>query len=372
MRPVSCNFMSHYITIFFLLLLLTFCTDKKSNEKAIDCNVTVNLDLRKISTDTLDIDWKGINREKYSWSFFADNEGICRLSSDTLFISTHQGFGPSNTLDITIANGKWEAVLIEHDCTYGHKYKVIKQSLELNKSTFMIGDTITGKLFYQAVYVWDTIKNIVDTTTISGKFKLKIRDKYFDWNSLQAANKYKELLEILLKAKADTVTHVQFRQCGLTSLPIELRKFKNLESLVLNENDFKNADLSMLCEFKKLKILQIDNCNLSKVPESIFCLKNLEELSLFGNEISSLPKEMFFLTKIIDLQLGDNLLTILPNEILNLKKLKRLVITGKMERNNIEKLPTNFFNVLQSLTEFYPPDFLKADEYKDYKPKFNL
>lgn len=350
---------------------MTSCTDKKSNQETIDNNVAVNLDLRKISTDTLDINWKGRNREKYPWSFFADNEGICRLSNDTLFISTHQGFGPSNSLDITIVNGKWEAVLFEHNCTYGHKYKVIKQSLELNKSTFKIGDTLTGKLFYQAVYVWDTVKNVIDTTTILGKFNLKIRDKYFNRDSLDAENHYKELLVKLLNTRPDTVTQLQLWKCGLTSLPTELRKFKNLETLELNDNDFKAADLSMLCEFKKLKYLAIDNCNLTEVPASIFCLKDLEKLSLFNNDISALPTELFQLTKIEELQLGGNLLTTLPNEILKLKKLKMLEISGGMKRNNIAKLPPNFFKTLNNLTEFYSPDFMKEDEYKDYKPKEN-
>src|SRR5690606_14284980 len=234
--------MRHCITITFLLFILTSCTDKKSSQNTIDNSVTVDLDIRKSLTDTLDINWKGRNREKYPWSFFSDNAGICNLSNDTIFIRTHQGYGPSNSLDITIANGKFEVVLFEHNCTYSHKYKVLKQSLELNKSTFRIGDTLTGKLFYQAIYVWDTVKNVVDTTTISGKFNLKIRDKYFNRDSLDAENNYKELVVTLSNTNPDTVTQLQLLKCGLTSLPTELKKFKNLESLELNDNDFKTAD----------------------------------------------------------------------------------------------------------------------------------
>lgn len=363
--------MRHCITLTFLLFLLTSCTDRKASKNTIDNNVAVNLDLRKLLTDTLDINWKGRHREKYPWSFFADNAGICRLSNDTIFISTHQGFGPSNSLDITIVNGKFEIKLFEHNCTYGHKYKPLKQSLELNKSTFQIGDTLSGKLYYQAIYVWDTVKNVVDTTTISGKFNLKIRDKYFDRDSLDAENNYKELLLTLLNSRPDTLTQLQLWKCGLTSLPSELRKFKNLETLELNENDFKTADLSMLCVFKKLKYLAIDKCNLTEVPASIFCLKDLEKLSLYNNDIITLPTELFQLTKIEELQLGGNLLTILPNEILKLKKLKMLEISGSMKRNNIVKLPPNFFKTLNHLTKFYAPDFMKEDEYKDYNPKEN-
>jgi hypothetical protein len=371
------------MTIMFLLFTLTSCTDKKSKEAVMDNTVIFNTDLQQSSSDTLDINWAGGTldvdwgdgkihpNKKYPFSFFSDNAGICNLSNDTIFIKTYQGFGPSNSLDITISKGKFEIVLFEHNCTYSHKYTLLKQSLELNKSTFQIGDTLTGKLYYQATYVWDTIKNVVDTTTISGKFNLKIRDKYFDRDSLDAENNYKELLVTLSNTKPDTVTQLQLWKCGLTSLPTELRKFKNLETLELNDNDFKTADLSMLCEFKKLKYLAIDKCNLTEVPTSIFCLKDLERLSLFNNDISVLPTDLFQLTKIEELQLGGNLLTTLPNEILKLKKLKMLEISGGMKRNNIAKLPPNFFKTLIYLTEFYSPDFMKEEEYKDYKPKEN-
>ena len=359
------------------------CTDKKSIEATLDNKVKINNNLKQTKSDTLDINWSGGTldvdwgdgkihpNKKYPFSFFSDNAGICNLSKDTIFIRTHQGYGPSNSLDITITNGIFEVVLFEHNCTYSHKYKVLKQNLELNKSIFQIGDTLTGKLFYQAIYVWDTVNNIVDTTTIFGKFNLKIRDKYFDRDSLDTENNNKELLVILSNTKPDTVTQLQLWKCGLTSLPNELSKFKNLETLGLNYNNFKNTDLFRLCEFKKLRILQIDNCNLSKIPESIFCLINLEELSFFNNDISVLPTELFSLTKIRELQLGGNLLTKLPNEILNLKKLEMLEISGGLKRNNIEKLPNNFFKIMLNLTEFYPPDFMNEEEYKDYKPKEN-
>jgi len=348
-----------------------------------DNNIIINTELKQSSSDTLDINWTGgtLNADwgdgkihpnkKYPFSFFSDSVGICNLSNDTIFIRTRQGYGPSNSLDITIANEKFEIELFENNCTYRHKYNIIKQSLELNKSIYHIGETLTGKLYCQAIYVWDTVKNVVDTTTISGKFNLKIRSKYFDRDSLDVEINFKELLETLSNTKPDTVIQLQLWNCGLTSLPTELRKFKNLETLELNDNDFKTADLSMLCDFKKLKYLEIDNCNLTEIPTSIFCLKDLEKLSLFNNDLSVLPTKLFQLAKIEELQLGGNLLTTLPNDILKLKKLRMLEISGGMKRNNIAKLPPNFFKTLNHLTEFYSPDFMNEDEYKAYKPKEN-
>lgn len=329
-----------------------------------DTIVKINSSLVKYPTDTLDISWKGNwwdgkvrPNKNYPFSF-GDEEGICNLTNDTLKIYTHHGYGPSNSLEIRIVKNIFFVNMIEHDCTYGHEYKTLQQSLSINKSTFKIGDTLIGELFYQGIYVWDSVKNVIDTTTISGKFKLKIRNKNFDSDSLVAENNYKRLLVNLLELNPDSTTILFLVRCGLKSLPTELRKFKNLESLVLDGNNFKEVDLSMLCEFKKLKFLQISNCNLIKIPQSIFCLKALEKLDLFNNEIQLLPTGLFQLTNITELQLGGNLLTSLPEEILNFKKLKMLDISGRGSRNNIKKLPANFFKVMENLLTFYPPDSL--------------
>lgn len=243
---------------------------------------------------------------------------------------------------------------------------MLQQSLELNTSNFKIGDTLIGQLFYKAIFVVDSAYNVIDTNVISVKFRLPIRGKFFDNDSLKLEKNIQYLPVSLSSKQPDTVTKLGIPNCGLTELPIELKKFKNLTRLEIYDNNLENADLSMLCNFKKLKALKLENCNLTEIPASIFCLKSLEELSLFDNNINALPKQLFVLTNIKSLELGGNLLTSLPNEILKLKNLELLNISG-YNRNNIEHLPLNFFKELKKIKEFYPPDFMREIEYKDFK-----
>lgn len=376
--------MRHFLTLTILIFILSTCIDKKSSQEIGQNNVTFNASLKKSQKDTLIIKWRGGTLDascvdgkihpitKFSFGYFSDNKGICNLLKDGLSISTHRGYGPGRThsLEISIFRGKFDIKLYENNCTYIHKYKMFKQSLELNKSIFKIGDTLTGKLFYQAID-WDSIKNVVDTTTISGIFQLKIRNKDFNEDSLIVEDNYKKLLVTLSNPKPDSITSLVIWKCGLTDLPVELAKFKNLEILKFGENDFKNADLSILNKFNKLRFLTIRDCKLVEVPPSIFNLKNLEGLDLFNNNITSLPKELFKLNRIKELQLGGNLLKVIPEEILNLRELQMLEISGSGYRNDIEKLPADFFKKLSKLTEFYPPDGMNKSVYREYKSQEN-
>lgn len=357
-----------YLISSLAVFLLYSCRHKQPVNENINRDVLVNVKLSKLESDTLHI-W---SRRKQGRDAFRDEDGISRLSNDTIFVKCYRGFMQTDNIDITIFRGKFEVVLGESNCTYHHKYRIINQHLELNKSSAQIGDTLIGKLFCKGIYVSDSANNLVDTTTISGKFKLRVRGKYFDYDSLEAEHNYTALLNEFSNKRPDTVTQLRLEMCGLTSLPMELEKFKNLEFLVLSRNDFKNADLSLLCKFKKLTHLEIQDCNLVTFPESIFCLKNLETLDLAFNDITVLPKQMFTLTKIKELQLCGNLLTNIPNEILNLKNLQMFEISGEDLRNNILKLPPNFFKILNKLTEFYPPHFMDESEYKDYREPEDL
>ncbi len=304
--------------------------------------------------------------KKYSFNYFDDNAGMCRLSGDTLFISTRQGYGPSNSLNISIFERKYLVKLMELNCTYFHDYTTIKQSLKINKSSFHVGDTLTGELFYQATYVWDSIMNVVDTTTVSGKFKLKIRSENFNRDSLWVENNRKKMFITLSNTKAETVKRLNLSNCGLASLPNDLTRFINLESLELEGNNLNRSDLHQLCQLTKLKSLTLDNCNLNKIPSGVFCLKSLEKINLFNNNLKYLPAELFTLTEMQELQLGGNLLISLPNGILKMKKLRMLEISGSDDRNKIVKLPTNFFKTLKNIDEFYSPDIMPKSAYKEF------
>lgn len=352
-----------------ILLLIISCASATKHDTTHSDGIIVNPHLTKTAGERLEIDWTGIARNKYGLEYFADSISICRMDGDTLFLEMHQGFGPSNYLEMRIHKDSIGIHLAEYDCTYGHHYTNIQQSLELNTLDFKLQDTLIGHLYYQATFVWDSTKNIADTAIISGKFKVPIHSKFYTTDSLRMERNIKEMNLIFSNERPDTITHLDLSNCGLRTLPHALEKFQNLEYLRLDDNHFQEADFSLLCSMKNLKELQLRRCQLKQIPPQIFCLTQLKILDVFRNEISVLPKEIAQFRDLEVLQLGSNLLAELPPELFELKKLRTLEISGAASRNSITRLPEGFFDHFPHLEEFYAPSSLPYEEYKAFKEK---
>ncbi len=91
-------------------------------------------------------------------------------------------------------------------------------------------------------------------------------------------------------------------------------------------NQFSESFLSQFCKLEHLRTFRVIYCGkmVTKIPQSIHCLKNLEELDFSGNEIKEIPKTLGSLRNLERLDLSYNLLRFLPKSMKNLKKLKVL------------------------------------------------
>ncbi len=381
-----------YSTIVCIAILIIFsqCDRVRNKNNTIGNNISYDTTLNKKMEDTLKIRWQRADPDHPATGLaFNDNNAFCTLSHDSLHIKFHRG---GIGLYIDVSNKKYWIQLNENSCTYRIKYKIIDQRFIINKSNFKVGDTITGLLFCKVIGSRDSLNKTVDSATISGKFKLKIRDEIFNWSSLDQEARHQELISELSNSRADTIKQFTIKRCGIDSIPVGLAKFKNLEELEISGVDLKNSDLSILCQFKKLKYLEISGvhlkntdlsilcqcrklkhlnvsgCNISKLPNCLFSLNNLIELNISGNEITTLPSELFTMKKLTILKASFNLLTTIPDEILNLYNLKVLDIDGRGPRNNIKKLPKGLFKKLSRLEEFNPPHCMDSSEYKDLEP----
>lgn len=98
----------------------------------------------------------------------------------------------------------------------------------------------------------------------------------------------------------------------------------------------------------KLKSLYFDYNNLEKIPLTIGNLKKLQILNLNSNYLKSLPLEICNLGNLIRLRIYNNRLEEIPESIGNLKKLVYL----NCENNNIKKLPNSIeqLTLLEHLT----------------------
>jgi Leucine-rich repeat (LRR) protein len=92
---------------------------------------------------------------------------------------------------------------------------------------------------------------------------------------------------------------------GLTKLPEYVTGLTDLEVLNISNNKISGALPSQMQKLQKLKVLSASNNLMTGVPAEIGQLKNLEVLDLSNNQLTGLP-----------------------NELANLKKLKTFNISG--------------------------------------------
>jgi len=199
------------------------------------------------------------------------------------------------------------------------------------------------------------INKIMPGQTIDVKFKLKApKDIYELLNfKVETTTNYKgkviiNLLDIRTKPfldlntasmmNPDSITSLDLSENGLTELPQELAKFKNLRYLNLSNNRLVSID--NLPVFKNLRFLDISNNVIGILPASICELKELEEVNAENNQIKSIPSGFPNLVNLKILNLGNNKLTEF-NTITNCKNLIKL----NLGQNNISQIPDDIIQM---------------------------
>lgn len=89
--------------------------------------------------------------------------------------------------------------------------------------------------------------------------------------------------------------------------------------------------------------LELDNMDLTSIPESIGALTTLKHLDLQGNRLTSIPDSIGQLTNLETLLLNQNKLTGLPRSLLNLKNLQKCnILYNKFVPENVpEEITTD-------------------------------
>ncbi|MGF2011026.1 COR domain-containing protein [Nostoc sp. DedVER01b] len=134
-----------------------------------------------------------------------------------------------------------------------------------------------------------------------------------------------QLLQIIEQAARLKVTILKLSGKGLTTLPPEIGKLTNLQTLYLSNNQLS----SLPPEIEKLANLQafyLGSNQLSSLPPEIEKLTNLQTLNLSNNQLSSLPPEIEKLINLQTLNLGINQLSSLSPEIGQLTNLQMLYL----------------------------------------------
>lgn len=142
------------------------------------------------------------------------------------------------------------------------------------------------------------------------------------------------------------VSKLDLSNMGLTTLPTDLFKCKNLRKLNLSNNYIKTipAELSNLkklrnldlsyneistlysknFDFQKLEVLILRSNRIKKLPWQIGNLAKLKILNLSGNSLTNLPTEINKMNELAELNLANNLFTKFPDIILSVPTLKTI------------------------------------------------
>lgn len=158
----------------------------------------------------------------------------------------------------------------------------------------------------------------------------------------KAVNTGPKLTEVQIKARisvAKSTGKLDLSGAGLTRIPSEVLKIKDLEELAINGNEFDEIPPEVV-GFKNLKRLGAAGNRIAHVPKEIGDLEELEGLWLHGNQLEELPNTVGNLRALKNLSLSGNKLNALPEDVGRMQSLVELTVAG----NNLGELPRGIGN----------------------------
>ncbi|XP_078605300.1 uncharacterized protein LOC144878523 [Branchiostoma floridae x Branchiostoma japonicum] len=122
--------------------------------------------------------------------------------------------------------------------------------------------------------------------------------------------------------------------CSLTALPDSIGDFPSLTSLDLSKNQLKDLPYS-ISHLSALKVLNVSNCSLTALPDSIGDFPSLTSLDLSKNQLKDLPYSISHLSALKVLNVSNCSLTALPDSIGDFPSLTSL----DLSQNQLKDLP---------------------------------
>ena len=151
---------------------------------------------------------------------------------------------------------------------------------------------------------------------------------------------YKQAEQKIGQALKSGATELDLNGMGLTELPPELWKLKNLKVLELGyeykgeKNQLKEIPKE-IGQLTQLTELHLSSNQLTALPDSLGQLTQLTDLDLSSNQLTTLPDSLGQLTQLQSLTLSNNQLMTLPDSLGQLTQLQSL----NLENNQLIELP---------------------------------
>ncbi|CAF1578867.1 unnamed protein product, partial [Didymodactylos carnosus] len=132
----------------------------------------------------------------------------------------------------------------------------------------------------------------------------------------------------------------------ISKVPPEFQCLKNLKILHLDNNNITSLPKE-IGELHNLERFTISNNHLRTLPNELRYLNKLQSIHLSNNHIEEFPLSICYLNSLTFLDLCYNILKKLPKSIQHLKRLKTLLLLG----NKLQRLPNELcqLSVLETL-----------------------
>ncbi|KAG9483176.1 volume-regulated anion channel subunit LRRC8B [Eleutherodactylus coqui] len=157
---------------------------------------------------------------------------------------------------------------------------------------------------------------------------------------LSIDNEGNRLLILISLKKMINLTSLELINCDLERIPHSIFSLTELREIDFRGNNFKTVEeIISFQHLAKLTCLKLWHNSIAYIPLQIGALANLEQLYISHNNIEKMPLQLFLCTKLRVLDLSYNNLNVIPDEIQLLKNLQYFAVTN----NSLEMLPDGLF-----------------------------
>jgi hypothetical protein len=165
-------------------------------------------------------------------------------------------------------------------------------------------------------------------------------------------------LDNAIRQCTDVTTFILVGNTTLTRFPDCIFQLHELEELHFAGNGNKKSRLvdipEAITQLQNLKVLDLSNHSISEMPKGIGKLLRLIRLDVHENELKTIPKEVGQLLNLVELNLSNNRLEQIPRSLLDLKRLRRLWINGNPLTDKLPNLPEH--DAKEILETLFPPE----------------
>ncbi|KAG8436704.1 hypothetical protein GDO86_007699 [Hymenochirus boettgeri] len=204
---------------------------------------------------------------------------------------------------------------------------------------------LAGSLENYSYYCIEGLQDLKNLTTLYLKSSLPrippvVTDLLPSLEKLSVNNEGNRLMVLISLKKMTNLTCLELINCDLERIPHSIFSLRELQEIDFRGNNFKTIEeIISFQHLQKLTCLKLWHNSIAYIPPQIGALANLEQLYLNHNNIEMVPLQLFLCNKLRVLDLSFNNLSYIPEEIQLLKNLQNFSVT----KNSIETLPDGLF-----------------------------